>query len=64
LSRKKDKCWGKVATVTDIFIFFDSRIRLRRELQLRLVDVRVALEKGDVETAKRIVHELQVLLDL
>jgi hypothetical protein len=62
LSHKKDKCWDKVAPVVDIF--FNSHVRLRRELQLRLVDVRVALERGDIETAKRIVHELLVLLDL
>jgi hypothetical protein len=62
LRQKKDKCWDKVAPVVDIF--FNSHVRLRRELQLRLVDVRVALEKGDVETAKRIIHELQVFLDL
>ena len=58
----KDKCWGKIAEVVDIF--FESHTRLRRELQLKLVDARVALEHGDVETAKRIVHELLVLLDL
>jgi hypothetical protein len=60
--KKGAKCWDKVTTVADIF--FESHTRLRRELQLRLVDVRVALERGDIETAKRIVHELLVLLDL
>jgi hypothetical protein len=60
--KRRAKCWDKVATVADIF--FESHTRLRRELQLRLVDARVALEKGDVETAKRIIHELLVLLDL
>ena len=60
--KKGAKCWDKVTTVADIF--FESHIRLRRELQLKLVDARVALEKGDVETAKRIIHELLVLLDL
>jgi hypothetical protein len=62
LRQKKDECWDKVAPVVDIF--FKSHTRLRKELQLRLVDVRVALERGDIETAKRIVHELLVLLDL
>jgi hypothetical protein len=62
LGQKKGKCWDKVASAVDIF--FNSHVRLRRELQLRLVDVRVALEKVDVETAKRIDHEFQVLLDL
>jgi hypothetical protein len=61
-AQEKDECWDKVAAVTDIF--FNSHVRLRRELQLRLVDARVALEKGDVETAKRIVHELLVFLDM
>jgi hypothetical protein len=61
-AQEKDECWDKVAPVVDIF--FNSHVRLRRELQLKLVDARVALEKGDVETAKRIVHELLVLLDL
>jgi hypothetical protein len=60
--KQKSKCWDRIAEVVDIF--FESHTRLRRELQLRLVDARVALEKGDVETAKRIVHELLVLLDL
>jgi hypothetical protein len=60
--RKRAKCWDRVATVVDIF--FESHVRLRRELQLRLVDVRVALEREDIETAKRIIHELLVLLDL
>jgi hypothetical protein len=60
--KKGAKCWDRVATVVDIF--FESHVRLRRELQLKLVDVRVALEKGDIETAKRIIHELLVLLDL
>jgi hypothetical protein len=62
LRQKKDECWDKIEPITNIF--FESHVRLRRELQLKLVDVRVALEKGDVETAKRIVHELLVLLDL
>jgi hypothetical protein len=62
LRQEKDECWDKVVAVTDIF--FKSHVRLRRELQLKLVDVRVALEKGDMETAKRIVHELLVFLDL
>jgi hypothetical protein len=61
-AQEKDECWDKVATVTDIF--FNSHVRLRRELQLRLVDARVALERGDIETAKRVIHELLVLLDL
>jgi hypothetical protein len=60
--KRRSKCWDKIAEVTNIF--FESHTRLRRELQLRLVDVRVALERGDVETAKQIVHELLVLLDL
>jgi hypothetical protein len=60
--KRKAKCWDRVATVVDIF--FESHVRLRRELQLKLVDARVALERGDIETAKRIIHELLVLLDL
>ena len=56
------RCWDKIAEVTNIF--FESHTRLRRELQLKLMDARVALEKGDVETAKHIIHELLVLLDL
>jgi hypothetical protein len=62
LRQKRSKCWDKIEAITNIF--FESHTRLRRELQLRLVDVRVALEKGDVETAKRIIHELLVFLDL
>lgn len=31
---------------------------------MKLVDVGVALERGDIETAKRMVCELLVLLDL
>jgi hypothetical protein len=62
LRQGRTRCWDKIEAITNIF--FESHVRLRRELQLRLVDVRVALEKGDVETAKRIIHELQVLLDL
>jgi hypothetical protein len=60
--KRRAKCWDKIEAITNIF--FESHTRLRRELQLRLVDVRVALERGDIETAKRIVHELLVLLDL
>jgi len=60
--RTRTKCWDKIDEITKIF--FESHVRLRRELQLRLVDARVALEKGDVETAKRIVHELLVFLDM
>lgn len=62
MKQRRSKCWDKIAEVTNIF--FESHTRLRRELQLRLVDVKVALERGDVETAKQIVHELLVLLDL
>ncbi len=61
-AQEKDECWGKLDEITKIF--FESHTRLRRELQLKLVDARVALEKGDVETAKRIIHELLVFLDL
>jgi hypothetical protein len=61
-AKHKDKCWDKIDEITRIY--FESHVRLKRELQLRLVDVRVALEKGDIETAKRIVHELLVFLDL
>jgi hypothetical protein len=45
-------------------IFFESHVRLRRELQLKLVDVEHALERGDIETARRMVCELLVFLDL
>jgi hypothetical protein len=62
LRQEKDECWDKVVAITDIF--FKSHVRLRRELQLRLVDVEHALERGDIETAKRIVHELLVFLDM
>ena len=61
-AQRRGKCWDKLAAVTEVF--FESHTRLRRELQLKLVDVKHALEKGDVETAKRIVHELLVLLDM
>ena len=61
-AQRRGKCWDRIAEVVDIF--FESHTRLRRELQLRLVDAKVALERGDVETAKRIVHELLVFLDL
>jgi hypothetical protein len=60
--QRRGKCWDKIAEVTNIF--FESHVRLRRELQLKLIDVEHALERGDVETAKRIVHELLVFLDL
>jgi hypothetical protein len=62
LRQRKDECWDKIEAVTNIF--FESHVRLRRELQLRLVDVEHALERGDIETAKRMVHELLVFLDL
>jgi hypothetical protein len=57
-----DKCWDKIADVVDIF--FESHVRLRRELQLKLVDVKHALDRGDIETAKQIVRELLVFLDM
>jgi hypothetical protein len=60
--QRRGKCWDKIAEVTNIF--FESHTRLRRELQLKLIDVEHALERGDVETAKRIVHELIIFLDL
>ena len=66
MSRKraqgKDECWDKVATVTDVF--FRSHTRLRKELMLKLVDVEHALDRGDIETAKQIVRELLVFLDM
>jgi hypothetical protein len=62
LRQKRSKCWDKIAEVVDIF--FESHVRLRRELQLKLVDVKYALERGDIEKAKRIIHELLVFLDL
>jgi len=62
VKRRRAKCWDKIVAITEIF--FESHTRLRRELQLKLVDVRVALERGDIETAKRIIHELLVFLDL
>ncbi|MCC5990286.1 MAG: hypothetical protein LM558_02075 [Thermosphaera sp.] len=62
MKQRRSKCWNKIEAITNIL--FESHVRLRRELQLKLVDVRVALERGDVETAKQIVHELLVLLDL
>ncbi len=37
---------------------------MRKRKWDRGLDFKVALEKGDVETAKRIIHELLVLLDL
>jgi DNA replication initiation complex subunit (GINS family) len=61
-AQRRAKCWDKIAKVVDIF--FESHVKLRRELQLKLADVEHALEKGDVETAKRIVRELLVFLDL
>ena len=61
-TRRRAKCWDKIEAVTNIF--FESHTRLRRELQLKLVDARVALERGDIETAKRIIHELLVFLDM
>jgi len=61
-AQRRGKCWDKIDEITRIF--FESHVRLRRELQLKLVDVKHALERGDVETAKRIVHELLVFLDL
>ena len=61
-AKRQDKCWDKMAEVADIF--FESHTRLRRELQLKLAGARVALERGDIESAKRIIRELQVLLDL
>jgi hypothetical protein len=59
---RRSKCWDKIDEITKIF--FESHTRLRRELQLKLVDARVALEHGDIEKAKRIIHELLVFLDL
>jgi hypothetical protein len=61
-AKHKDKCWDKIDEITKIF--FESHTRLRRELQLKLVDVEHALQRGDIETAKRIIHELLVFLDL
>jgi flagellin-specific chaperone FliS len=60
--RTKTRCWDKIDEITKIF--FESHTRLRRELQLKLVDARVALEHGDIEKAKRIIHELLVFLDM
>jgi hypothetical protein len=62
LRQKKDRCWDKIEAV--VGIFFESHTRLRRELQLKLVDVEHALQRGDIETAKRIVRELLMFLDL
>jgi hypothetical protein len=62
LRQKRSKCWDKIEATVNIF--FESHVRLKRELQLKLVDVEHALQRGDIETAKRIVHELLVLLDL
>jgi flagellin-specific chaperone FliS len=62
VKQRRGKCWDKIDEITKIF--FESHIRLRRELQLKLVDARVALEHGDIEKAKRIIHELLVFLDL
>jgi hypothetical protein len=62
VKQRRSRCWDKIDEVTKIF--FESHIRLRKELQLKLVDARVALERGDVETAKRVIHELLVFLDL
>jgi hypothetical protein len=62
VKQRRAKCWDKLDEITKIF--FESHTRLRRELTLKLVDVRVALERGDIETAKRIIHELLVFLDL
>jgi hypothetical protein len=60
--RTRTECRDKIEAITNIF--FESHTRLRRELLLKLVDVEHALQRGDIETAKRIVHELLVLLDL
>jgi hypothetical protein len=62
LRQRRTRCWDKIEAITNIF--FESHVRLRRELQLKLVDAKHALDKGDIETAKRIIHELLVLLDL
>jgi hypothetical protein len=62
VKQRRAKCWDKIDEITRIF--FESHVRLRRGLQLKLVDVEHALERGDIETAKRIVHELLVFLDL
>jgi hypothetical protein len=62
LRQRRTRCWDKIAEVTNVF--FESHTRLRRELQLKLIDVKHALDKGDIETAKRIVRELLVFLDL
>jgi hypothetical protein len=62
LKQKKSKCWDKIEATVNIF--FESHTRLRRELQLKLVDAKHALDKGDIETARRIIHELLVLLDM
>jgi hypothetical protein len=61
-AKRQDKCWDKIEAVTNTF--FESHVRLRRELQLKLVDVRVALDRGDIKTAKRMVRELLVFHDL
>jgi hypothetical protein len=60
--RTRTKCWDKIEAIVNIF--YESHVRLRRELQLKLVDVKHALDKGDIETARRIIHELLILLDL
>ena len=62
MRQRRGKCWDKIEAVTNIFL--ESHVRLRRELQLKLIDVEHALERGDIETAKRMVHELLVFLDL
>jgi hypothetical protein len=61
-AQRRGKCWDKIDEITRIY--FESYTRLRRELMLKLVDIEHALQRGDIETAKRIVHELLVFLDL
>ena len=62
MRRRRSKCWDKLEAITNTF--FESHAGLRRELQLKLVDVEHALERGDIETARRMVCELLVFLDL
>jgi uncharacterized protein HemY len=61
-AREKDECWDRIAEVVNTW--FESHARLRREPRLKPADARVALELGDVETAKRIIRGLPALLDL
>jgi len=47
-----------------VLLFVDGRIELKRSVALLASDAKTALEHGDLETARRRLSEILVLVDL